>query len=79
MTLGILSLTFNDLISLNRAKSEINTSKSETDPRQTHIKRKDLFRICSDRVKLKVLRNIRSIILLRSVAPFSKDINLVNI
>ena len=32
MTLGILSMTFNDLTSLNRAKSEINTSKSETAP-----------------------------------------------
>ena len=32
MTLRILSLTFNDLTSLNRAKPEINTSKSETDP-----------------------------------------------
>ena len=37
MTLGIPSLTFNDLTSLNRAKSEINTSKSETDPRGMHI------------------------------------------
>ncbi len=32
MTLSILSLTFNGLTSLNRAKPEINTSKSETDP-----------------------------------------------
>ena len=32
MTPGILRLTFNDLTSLNRAKSEINISKSETAP-----------------------------------------------
>ena len=32
MTPSILSLTFNGLTSLNRAKPEINTSKSETDP-----------------------------------------------
>ncbi len=32
MTLGILSMTFNDLTSLKRVKPEINTSKSETDP-----------------------------------------------
>ena len=32
MTPSILSLTFNDLTSLNRAKPEINTSKSKTDP-----------------------------------------------
>ncbi len=32
MTPSILSLTFNDLTSLSRAKPEINTSKSETDP-----------------------------------------------
>ena len=32
MTLRILSLTFNDLTSLNRAKPGIVTSKSETDP-----------------------------------------------
>lgn len=33
MTPSILSLTFNGLTSLNRAKPEINTSKSETDPK----------------------------------------------
>ena len=33
MTLGILSMTFNDLTSLKRVSSEINTSKSETDPK----------------------------------------------
>ena len=32
MTLGILSMTFNDLTSLKRVSSEINSSKSETDP-----------------------------------------------
>ena len=32
MTPSILGLTFNDLTSLYRAKPEINTSKSETDP-----------------------------------------------
>ena len=32
MTPSILSLTFNDLTSLNRAKPEINTSKSKTAP-----------------------------------------------
>ena len=35
MTPGILSLTFNDLNSMNRSKLEINTSSSETDPEQT--------------------------------------------
>lgn len=32
MTPSILSLTFNDLTSLNRGKTEINTSKSKTEP-----------------------------------------------
>ncbi len=32
MKLGIPSLTFNDLTSLNRSKPGTNTSKSETDP-----------------------------------------------
>ena len=32
MTPSILSVTFNDLTSLNRAKQEINTGKSETAP-----------------------------------------------
>ena len=37
MTPSILSLTFNDLTSLSRAKPEINTSKSETDPRPAAV------------------------------------------
>lgn len=32
MTPSILGLTFNDLTSLYRARPDINTSKSETDP-----------------------------------------------
>ncbi len=34
MTLSILSLTFNDLTLLNRGNPEINTGKSETDPKK---------------------------------------------
>ena len=34
MTLRILSLTFNDLTLLNRGNPEINTGKSETDPKK---------------------------------------------
>ena len=42
MTPSILSLTFNDLTSLNRANPEINTSKSETDPRPLLLSKKGL-------------------------------------
>ena len=38
MTPSILGLTFNDLTSLYRARPDINTSKSETDPKLRKLK-----------------------------------------
>ena len=45
MTPGILRLTFNDLTSLNRAKSEINISKSETAPFFSFCKMGDIEKL----------------------------------
>ena len=43
MTPSIISLTFNGLTSLNRAKPKINTIKSETTPKSVFVNERGLI------------------------------------